>query len=228
MSGPAKTKAGESPKIASRPTIWYSIEAVVEESECPSCGRPMKSFKNRPAHVKKCFAIRKLGPVYRLHGYAECKCGLLIADTPKAKKLHVCLGTIPDFNPNVSYEPPPMPAKPPAPPPAAKRSRSPQRTQKPEKNPVLQAKSKIWVRNFSSPIRPKGVLLLDDSCFEAAEPQPRPRVRNFDKPHRSRSPDEVSVYSIIRQNGSIVLTGRSVLRQRGDSEKPKRHPSRGS
>lgn len=51
----------------------------------------MKSFKNRFAHIKKCFSIRKLGPVYRLHGYAECICGLLIADMPKAKKMHVCL-----------------------------------------------------------------------------------------------------------------------------------------
>lgn len=58
--------------------------------ECPGCGISMVSFKNRFAHIKKCFSIKRRGPLYRIHGYAECKCGFLIADTEKARKLHCC------------------------------------------------------------------------------------------------------------------------------------------
>ncbi|KAH8233461.1 hypothetical protein KR026_008457, partial [Drosophila bipectinata] len=186
-----------------RQTIWYSIEKAVEENECPSCGRPMKSFKNRFAHIKKCFSIRKLGPVYRLHGYAECICGLLIADTPKAKKLHVCLSL------------PPVPAASPPPTPSL-----PQSNRLPQPTSILKPKSKVWIRNFSSPIKPRGVQLLDISLHETAKSRAStlPRVRNFDRPPPAPSPEEVCVYSIIRQNGSIALTGRSILAQRASNE----------
>jgi len=70
--------------------IWYTIGELVEMLECPGCGISMVSFKNRFAHVKKCFSIKRRGPLYRIYGYAECKCGLLIADTVKAQKLHCC------------------------------------------------------------------------------------------------------------------------------------------
>ncbi|KAH8319903.1 hypothetical protein KR074_008959, partial [Drosophila pseudoananassae] len=187
----------------SRQTIWYSIENAVEENECPSCGRPMKSFKNRFAHIKKCFSIRKLGPVYRLHGYAECICGLLIADTPKAKKLHVCLSL-----PHVPA------ASPPSEPSLPQSNRFPQQTS------ILKPKSKVWIRNFSSPIKPRGVQLLDISLHEATKTRAStlPRVLNFDRLPPAPSPDEVCVYSIIRQNGSIALTGRSILAQRASNE----------
>ncbi|EDV37721.2 uncharacterized protein Dana_GF19767 [Drosophila ananassae] len=216
MSEPEELPVEELPKRSSRQTIWYSIENAVEEKECPSCGKPMKSFKNRFAHIKKCFSIRKLGPVYRLHGYAECICGLLIADMPKAKKMHVCLGKIPAFEPEVYFESlPPVPAASPPPEPSL-----PESSRLPEKNTILKPKKQVWIRNFSSPIKPRGVQLLDTSPLE--KPRARvstlPRVRNFDRPPPAPSPEEVCVYSIIRQNGSIALTGRSILTQRGCNE----------
>ncbi|KAH8400707.1 hypothetical protein KR009_000516, partial [Drosophila setifemur] len=217
-----------------RTTIWYSIGSVVEEPECPSCGRSMQCFKNRPAHVKKCFSIRRLGPVYRIHGYSECKCGMLIADTPKAKKLHICMvsivqeshlqkynvsffqGSIPAFEPGIPYETEnPTPPKPSP----SERHCSPPRILE---NIVLQPKSKVWIRNFSSPIKPRGVQLLDnysnDKPKSRTRPPPRPRVRNFDRPSRTSSPDEVCIYSIIRKNGAITVAGQSILRQHGSNE----------
>ncbi|EDW73994.1 uncharacterized protein Dwil_GK21693 [Drosophila willistoni] len=101
-----EVSAEEEPTKTNPPTFWYDINEVIEESICPSCGRPMTKFKNRCAHIKRCFAIRKLGPVYRIKGYMECKCGMLINDNPKAQKLHVCAGEVPAFEPHINYNPP--------------------------------------------------------------------------------------------------------------------------
>lgn len=77
--------------LQDRKTYWYTVNEIKNEATCPSCGRSIDKFKNLTAHVKRCFSIKKIGPIYRLHGYVECKCGLLIADNTKAQKLHVCM-----------------------------------------------------------------------------------------------------------------------------------------
>ncbi|BFG05698.1 uncharacterized protein DMAD_04377 [Drosophila madeirensis] len=202
-------QSGESSKKGApinslRKTVWYTIDKVLEEPVCPSCGRKMIAFKNPIAHVKKCFSIRRLGTVYRLHGYTECKCGLLISDKPKAKKLHVCVGAVPDFDPALSYEPEePLRASPkPAPSPAK------HQPLKILEQKVLQPKAEVWIRNFVSPIK---VDYTEMPEVEKPRPKhslnlkPKPRVRNFDRRTSCQQPDDVSVYSIIRKNGGISI-----------------------
>ncbi|XP_016969926.2 uncharacterized protein LOC108037798 [Drosophila rhopaloa] len=204
--------------VEPRETIWYSIGQLVEMIECPGCGKSMVSFKNRFAHVKKCFSIKRRGPLYRIHGYAECKCGLLIADTAKAQKLHVCMGKVRPCKPSLPVEPekPPAEAQPP--------EELPSTTKKSEPVQILEQtvkpQSKTWIRNFICPIKQKELPFLDVSCSNETETKPtsRPRVRNFDKPSRVLAPKDVCVYSIIRKNGAISVAGRSILTQRGSNE----------
>ncbi|EDV55768.2 uncharacterized protein LOC6548528 [Drosophila erecta] len=182
-----------------RETIWYTIGELVEMVVCPGCGISMVSFKNRFAHIKKCFSIKRRGPLYRIHGYAECKCGFLIADTEKARKLHCCSGKLRPCKPIIPAEP-----KPPA-----------EEVNTSKKEQALQP----LIRNFISPIKQQEFPFLDISYSSKSNPKPlsRPRVRNFDRP-RSQAPKEVCVYSIIRRNGTISVTGRSIVRYRGGNE----------
>ncbi|KRK00214.1 uncharacterized protein LOC6531422 [Drosophila yakuba] len=187
-----------------RETIWYTIGELVKMVVCPGCGISMVSFKNRFAHIKKCFSIKRRGPLYRIHGYAECKCGFLIADTEKARKLHCCSGKLRPCKPFIPAE-----AKPPAKEPA-------EEVQPSKREQALQP----LIRNFISPIKQHEFPCLDISYSSKSNPKPtsRPRVRNFDRPPRSQAPKEVCVYSIIRRNGTISVTGRSIVRYRGGNE----------
>ncbi|XP_033252062.1 uncharacterized protein LOC117191252 [Drosophila miranda] len=215
----------EAPTNRSRKTVWYTIDDVLQETVCPSCGRKMIAFKNPIAHVKKCFSIRRLGTVYRLHGYTECKCGLLISDKPKAKKLHVCVGAVPDFDPVLSYDPEePLslslaPEASPAPEPS------------PAKHPpvkifekkVLQPKAEVWIRNFVTPIKVDYTEVPEvekpiSKNNPNLKPTPKPRVRNFDRRTICQEPDDVCVYSIIRKNGAISIAELSPQSKRGGNE----------
>nr|XP_044251866.1 uncharacterized protein LOC108069333 [Drosophila takahashii] len=186
-----------------RETYWYTIKELAEMLECPGCGISMVSFKNRLPHVKKCFSIKRRGPLYRIHGYAECKCGLLIADTIKAQKLHCCLGK---SRPCKPFKPEEIII------PESSSADSPHPQELTIKSEPLQPKRKTWIRNFMSPIKQRDVPFLDISYTNKTEP----RVRNFDRPSRKQAPKEVSVYSIIRRNGVISVTGRSILKQRSN------------
>ncbi|XP_016928636.2 uncharacterized protein [Drosophila suzukii] len=190
--------------------IWYTIGELVEMLECPGCGISMVSFKNRFAHVKKCFSIKRRGPLYRIYGYAECKCGLLIADTVKAQKLHCCSGKVRPWKPPKLTEhilPDSTADDSPAPP-----------GQLIIKSEPCQPTGKTWIRNFISPIKQMNVSSLDVSYSN--KPTSRPRVRNFDRSSRKQAPKEVCVYSIIKKNGVISVAGRSILQQRGSNENP--------
>ncbi|XP_022222062.2 uncharacterized protein LOC111073840 [Drosophila obscura] len=225
-------QSGESSKKGApiqrlRKTVWYTIDKVLEETVCPSCGRAMTAFKNPIAHVKKCFSIRRLGTVYRLHGYTECKCGLLISDKPKAKKLHVCVGAVPDFDPALSFEPEePLPE---SPKPASSKLASSKHAPSPAKHQplkslehkVLQPKAEVWIRNFVTPIK------VDYTEMPEVEKQtfkhnpnlkPKPRVRNFDRRTICQQPDDVCVYSIIRKNGAISIAVHSPESKRAVNE----------
>ncbi|XP_017044381.1 uncharacterized protein LOC108090280 isoform X2 [Drosophila ficusphila] len=219
MSDSEKVVSEEQPNVEPRETIWYTIEQLVKMIVCPGCGISMVSFKNRFAHVKKCFSIKRRGPLYRIHGYVECKCGLLIADSAKAKKLHICFGKFRPCKPFLPLEP----EKPPVDPSPPEKIRSPSKESQPgntSEQAALQPRSKTWIRNFISPIKQREVPFLDISGLSEPEPSPalKPRVRNFDKPFRMSAPKDICVYSIIRRNGAISVTGRSILKQRGANE----------
>ncbi|KAH8347743.1 hypothetical protein KR084_000695, partial [Drosophila pseudotakahashii] len=194
-----------------RETIWYTIGELAEMLECPACGISMVAFKNRLPHVKKCFSIKRRGPLYRIHGYAECKCGLLIADTIKAQKLHCCLG---NSRPCKLVKPDEIII------PERSSADSPPAQELSKKSEPIQHNRKTWIRNFMSPIKQRDVPFLDISYTNNPEPKPmsRPRVRNFDRPSRKQAPKEVCVYSIVRRNGVISVTGRSILKQRESNE----------
>ncbi|XP_002034116.2 uncharacterized protein LOC6609431 [Drosophila sechellia] len=204
MSDLGKDVASEEGSNGSRETIWYTIGELVEMVECPGCGISMVSFKNRFAHIKKCFSIKRRGPLYRIHGYAECKCGFLIADTEKARKLHCCSGKLRPCKPIIPTEPKL---------PATKHAEEVTTTNREQALQPL-------ILNFISPIKQQEFPSLDISHSSNPNPKPtsRPRVRNFDRPHRSQAPREVCVYSIIRKNGAILVTGRSIVRYRGGNE----------
>ncbi|XP_043947865.1 uncharacterized protein LOC108036215 [Drosophila biarmipes] len=190
-------------------SIWYTTGELVEMLECPGCGISMVSFKNRLSHVKKCFSIKRRGPLYRIYGYAECKCGLLIADTLKAQKLHCCSGKVRPWKP---------PKTAPSIPPKSTADNSPTPpTQFILKSEPVKPTGKTWIRNFISPIKQNNVSSVDVSYSN--KPTSRPRVRNFDR-SRKQAPKEVCVYSIIKRNGVISVAGRSILRQRGSNENP--------
>ncbi|KAH8297271.1 hypothetical protein KR044_009266 [Drosophila immigrans] len=183
-----------------RKTFWYTVDEISEEATCPSCGRSMDKFKNVTAHVKRCFSIRKIGPIYRLHGYIECKCGLLIADNTKAKKLHLCVGEVPAFEPEISFEH--LETSP------ALSATTDQQTagnRITSSSPRLERKQQLpkpWIRNFVSPFK------LDIENMQE-NTKPEPRVRNFDMPPNRLEPQNVSVYSIRLNNGTIFVTGQS-------------------
>ncbi|XP_020805092.1 uncharacterized protein LOC110181621 [Drosophila serrata] len=189
-----------------RETILYTPEEIVEQTECPACGINMTSMKKPFSHAKKCFSIRRPGPVYRIFGYVECQCGLLIHDGSKAQKLHICVGKIPPYDPRVqkSASPPTIVPLPPEPEPAPAKLEPVQLLN--HKTPQPQRKK--WIRNFTSPIKQE----LDDIKSVALPRVHKPklksvtRVRNFDMPSRAPS-NEVSVYSIIREDESISITG---------------------
>ncbi|XP_017078243.1 uncharacterized protein LOC108112640 isoform X3 [Drosophila eugracilis] len=191
----ADTQSSETPKaVELRETFWYTMGELVEMVVCPGCGISMVSFKNRFSHVKKCFSIKRRGPLYRIHGYAECKCGLLIADTAKAQKLHCCLGKLRPCKPIIPAEPKKPPAE--SPPPE---------------------------ESISTPIQNDSVQVLQPKNISYSNkplPQPttKPRVRNFDRPSLKQVPNEVCVYSIIRKNGVISVAGRSILKRKGSNE----------
>ncbi|XP_017078240.1 uncharacterized protein LOC108112640 isoform X2 [Drosophila eugracilis] len=211
----ADTQSSETPKaVELRETFWYTMGELVEMVVCPGCGISMVSFKNRFSHVKKCFSIKRRGPLYRIHGYAECKCGLLIADTAKAQKLHCCLGKLRPCKPIIPAEPKKPPAE--SPPPEESISTPIQN----DSVQVLQPKSKTWIHNFITPIKQKDISFLDISYSNKPLPQPttKPRVRNFDRPSLKQVPNEVCVYSIIRKNGVISVAGRSILKRKGSNE----------
>ncbi|XP_030369985.1 uncharacterized protein LOC115620736 [Scaptodrosophila lebanonensis] len=168
-----------------RKELWYSLNELLGETYCPSCGRQMDRFKMPLAHAKRCFSIKKVGPIYRLHGYVECKCGLLIADNTKAKKLHLCLGEVPAFEPDLTY--------------VHKRPLSPE-PQTDEQPPIKPVKSlerellqpKPWIRNFVTPLQLASVKAN-------IKPKP-PRVRNFDMALPTQEPQDVWIYSITHGN----------------------------
>ncbi|KAH8407551.1 hypothetical protein KR222_005283 [Zaprionus bogoriensis] len=190
MSGEQeKTIAKSLSRFRDRKTIWYTVNEICQEGVCPSCGRSLDKFKNVTAHAKRCFSIKKIGPIYRLHGYVECQCGLLIADNTKAKKLHLCMGAVPAFEPDLSY----ISAT------AAEAAASPAQAQPQHER----APPKPWIRNFVTPIK------LDiENMHENIKSEPR--VRNFDIPATSKlEPHNVSVYSISSNNGAICVTGHS-------------------
>ncbi|XP_064548233.1 uncharacterized protein LOC135435218 [Drosophila montana] len=182
--------------LQDRKTYWYTVNEIKNEATCPSCGRSIDKFKNLTAHVKRCFSIKKIGPIYRLHGYVECKCGLLIADNTKAQKLHVCMGEVPAFEPDLTY---------------VRKKPTPEDRKATDKrmslSPHLEREllqPKPWIRNFVSPFKLDIENLHDN-------PKPEPRVRNFDLPVSSgkRAPKNVSVYSIGSNNGTIFVTGQA-------------------
>ncbi|XP_034477555.1 uncharacterized protein LOC117784064 [Drosophila innubila] len=183
-----------------RKTFWYTVNELMKNEVCPSCGRSMNKFKNITAHVKRCFSIKKIGPIYRLHGYNECICGLLIADNAKAKKLHLCTGEVPAFEPELNYE--------------QLRSSSNLSNQDDQStgNQILSSphlerellQPKPWIRNFVSPFKLDIENVQDNTKSE-------PRVRNFDMASNNLEPEphNVSVYSIGSNNGAIFVRGHS-------------------
>ncbi|KAM8711476.1 hypothetical protein ACLKA7_000595 [Drosophila subpalustris] len=171
-----------------RKTIWYTKTELSKKGTCPSCGRSIGKFKNITAHVKRCFSIKKIGPIHRLHGYVECKCGLLIADSNKAKKLHICMGEVPAFEPELNYA---QTETPPA-----------LRDDQTAGNQGKMFPPKPWIRNFVSPIK------LDIENRQV-NTKSEPRVRNFDMAANSLEPHNVSVYSISSNNGAIFVKGHS-------------------
>lgn len=187
--------------LQDRKTYWYTVNEIKNEATCPSCGRSIDKFKNLTAHVKRCFSIKKIGPIYRLHGYVECKCGLLIADNTKAQKLHVCMGEVPAFEPDLSYV-----RKQPESDKDQDHDRDHDQEQAPDnrshhlERDLLQPKP--WIRNFVSPFK------LDIENIHVNR-KPEPRVRNFDMPVSKHEPKNVSVYSIGTNNGIIYVTGRT-------------------
>ncbi|XP_062133538.1 uncharacterized protein LOC133843824 [Drosophila sulfurigaster albostrigata] len=201
MSSEESTAASKASKsFKDRKTFWYTVDEISEEGTCPSCGRSMDKFKNVTAHVKRCFSIKKIGPIYRLHGYVECKCGLLIADNTKAKKLHLCTGEVPAFEPELNYEQlKPSPAL------SLSIDQGSTANRLTASSPCLEEKKQLpkpWIRNFVSPFK------LDvENMPENTKPEPR--VRNFDMPSNRLEPQNVSVYSISSNNGAIFVTGQS-------------------
>ncbi|KAH8309547.1 hypothetical protein KR059_011662 [Drosophila kikkawai] len=186
-----------------REIIRYTPEDIVKQSECPACGIDMSSLKKPFSHAKKCFSIRRPGPVYRIFGYEECQCGLLIHDGSKAQKLHICMASpSPDQVPLPASDPAPAALPPPAP------------KNRPDK--ILQPQKKVWVRNFTSPIKQK---FEDIKLSGICKPKPKsvPRVRNFDTPSRAAS-DEVCVYSIIRKDESISIAGGLVIKEKQETK----------
>ncbi|KAH8234454.1 hypothetical protein KR038_010365 [Drosophila bunnanda] len=197
-----------------RQIIRYTPEEIVEETECPACGTNMSCMKKPFSHAKKCFSIRRPGPVYRIFGYVECQCGLLIHDGSKAQKLHVCVGRIPPYDPRVQLpdSPPttkPLPPPEPAPEPAQTKLESTHLLNQ----KTLQPQRKKWIRNFTCPIKQKldDIKLVELPRVYKPKPKSVPRVRNFDMPSRTSS-NEVSVYSIIREDESISIAGGLLLR----------------
>ncbi|EDW02313.1 uncharacterized protein LOC6560800 [Drosophila grimshawi] len=174
------TKA-KSSVLQDRKTYWYTVGEIKNAAICPSCGSTTDKFKkNITAHVKRCFSIKKIGPIYRLHGYVECKCGFLIADNTKAQKLHVCMGEVPAFEPDLSYM-----------------SKTAAPTVHLNRELLM---PKPWIRNFVSPFK------LDIENIQA-NPKTKPRVRNFEMPASNLEPQNVSVYSISSSNGTILIKG---------------------
>ncbi|KAH8372172.1 hypothetical protein KR093_010387, partial [Drosophila rubida] len=172
-----------------RKTFWYTVDEISEEGTCPSCGRSVHKFKNVTAHVKRCFSIKKIGPLYRLHGYIECKCGLLIADNTKAKKLHLCMQLRTSAALSVARD--------------EQIKSTSNRLMSP--SPRLEDKRQMpkpWIRNFVSPFK------LDLENMQE-NTKPERRVRNFDMPSNRLEPQNVSVYSISSNNGAIYVTGQS-------------------
>ncbi|KAH8285019.1 hypothetical protein KR054_003948 [Drosophila jambulina] len=221
-----------------REIIHYTPEEIVQQTECPACGTNMSYMKKPFSHAKKCFSIRRprTRSVYRIFGYEECQCGLLIHNTPKAQKLHVCMvgnfpkitrsvlicflfvfqGKIPPNDPAFSAPaspppdqvslPPPKPALTPLP--ATRKRQSEQILD----DKILQSQRKKWIRNFTCPIKQK---VEDILVVLPGVHKPKltsvPRVRNFDMPNRVPS-DEVSVYSIIPEDESISFADGLVIR----------------
>ncbi|XP_017867536.1 PREDICTED: uncharacterized protein LOC108616665 [Drosophila arizonae] len=203
--------------LQNRKTYWYTVNEIKNKSICPSCGRSIEKFKNLTAHVKRCFSIKKIGPIYRLHGYVECKCGLLIADNTKAQKLHVCMGEVPAFEPDLSYvRKLPESDKDQVRNQDHERDRDHERDHEEDRDGDQQQaddnrshqlerellQPKPWIRNFVSPFK------LDIENIHVNS-KPEPRVRNFDMPVSKREPKNVSVYSIGTNNGTIYVTGRT-------------------
>lgn len=180
--------------LKDRKTFWYTLDQIINEGECPSCGRSLRKFKNITPHVKRCFSIKKIGPLYRLHGYVECKCGLLIADNAKAKKLHLCMGEVPAFEPECNYTQIEIS-------PALSMATDHQTISSPHLEPEF-LQPKPWIRNFVSPLK------LDIESMQE-NTKPEPRVRNFDMASSSSESQNVSVYSISSNNGAISVKGQS-------------------
>ncbi|ALC41502.1 CG30096 [Drosophila busckii] len=169
-----------------RKTLWYSIEEIGQEGSCPSCGIVTFHLKNVLSHVKRCFSIKKVGPIYRLYGYTECKCGILLANSEKAKKLHHCAGEVPAFEFDMNS--------------LRKSVIPPTFAHKPKNVSREPLQPKPWIRNFVSPLKINVDNMQDSS-------QPAPYVRNFDICTNKQEPQDVSVYSISSNNGAILVRG---------------------
>ncbi|KAH8253692.1 hypothetical protein KR032_006545 [Drosophila birchii] len=184
-----------------REVIRYTPEEIVKETKCPACGIDMSNMKKPFSHARRCFSIRRPGPVYRIFGYEECQCGLLIHDGSKAQKLHVCVR---------SASPPPItvPLSPPEPAPTLTPANLESGHQK-----ITQPQRKKWIRNFTCPIKQKldDIQLVKLPGVYKPKLKSVPRVRNFDMPFRAPSED-VSVYSIIPNEESISIAGGLALR----------------